>query len=96
MEENSYNPKVAKMFNEDPESFEKEVQRYCKKSFEERFVSLNQKSPLRFNEKNNFSDLILEKLLKQNVEVRECFLMEMFRLIIMKEFRILRIGSRII
>jgi hypothetical protein len=53
----------------DPQQFEKDVSKICKKSYDERYESKNKNSSLKFSKFNKYHQLILDKILKQNKDV---------------------------
>jgi hypothetical protein len=70
----------------DPEQYEKDVSKICKKSYEERYESKNKNSSLKFSKFNKFHQLILDKILKQNKDVNTYDRIEDFKNWFMNNF----------
>ena len=68
---NSLNVNAANLYNDNPKKFEEEVAKYTKKSFEERYENRNNSSSIKFSKQNvRYHQIILEKILKQNKDVK--------------------------
>ena len=76
--------KNSLLFNLD--QYEKDANKFSKKSFDERYESRNKNSSLKFSKFNKYHQLILDKILKQNKEINTYDRIEDFKNWFMNNF----------
>ncbi len=81
------NPDKPKNENiSDSEQLQKDIGKFSKKSFDERYESKNKNSSLKFSKFNKYHQLILDKILKQNKDINTYDRIEDFKNWFMNNF----------